>query len=190
VQHPSLEDCSAEGLWARRIAAAAPGRDREAEDCLCRSLAPRVRLYGLKYLRDPHAAADLAQEVLLLALQRLRQGSVREPQQIVSFVLGTCRQMVLDWQRGQRRHERILGTYADDFPLSAAAPVAVEIDGLRRCLEHLSERERAVLLMSFYDERPAQQVAAELATSAANIRVIRHRGIEHLRDCLGTAVDS
>ena len=49
----------------RRIAAAPGGGDVGAETELYRRLAPRVRLYGLKHLRDHHAAADLVQQVMI-----------------------------------------------------------------------------------------------------------------------------
>jgi RNA polymerase sigma-70 factor (ECF subfamily) len=39
----------------------AGGREAEAE--LFRRMAPRVRLYGLRHLRDEHAAEDLTQQV-------------------------------------------------------------------------------------------------------------------------------
>ena len=42
---------------ARRIASAAPATDAAAEAELCRRLAPRIRLYGLKHLRNEAAAA-------------------------------------------------------------------------------------------------------------------------------------
>ena len=48
--------------------------DSAAETELYRRLAPRVRLYGLRHLREPHAAADLVQQVLLMTLERLRAG--------------------------------------------------------------------------------------------------------------------
>ncbi len=37
------------------------GNDRDAETELFRRMAPRVRLYGLRHLRDEHAADDLTQ---------------------------------------------------------------------------------------------------------------------------------
>lgn len=55
---------------------------------------------------------------------------------------------------------------------------------LEQCLERLPERERAVLVMTFYDDRPAEEVGATLGLSAGNVRVIRHRGIERLRVCM------
>ena len=39
--------------------------------------------------------------------------------------------------------------------------------------------------MSFYDEQTAVDLAHVLTTSEANVRVIRHRAIRLLRDCMG-----
>src|SRR4029453_5657290 len=68
-----------DGALARRILAAAPETDAAAESELCRRFAPRIRLYGLRHLRSEAAAADLAQEVLIMTLRKLRAGAVREP---------------------------------------------------------------------------------------------------------------
>ena len=170
---------------ARRIASASPGAAEDAEAELYRRLAPRVRLYGMKHLRDRQAAADLAQEVLLTTLEQLRAGKLREPERLASFVFGICRLVVLNQRRTHARHERLLGAFGDDLPLAdpASAP-RLEQARLRHCLERLSERERAVLLLTFYDDRPARDVGVELGVSEGNVRVIRHRGLERLRACV------
>lgn len=170
---------------ARRIAAARPHIDHEAEAALCRRLAPRVRLYGLRHLRDAHAAADLVQQVLMMTLERLRSGAIRDTEQIVSFVLGTSRQLVIDLRRGLARRERLLQTYADDVPAAdPSAASTLDHARLRDCLERLAERDRSVLVLSFYDERSARAVGTELGLSEANVRVIRHRALQRLRDCV------
>ena len=185
MQFPDTEQENADGALARRIQQAAPGRDREAEALLYRNLAPRARLYGLRHLRDPEAAADLAQEVLLLAIRRLREGGMREPERIASFVLGACRQTIVDWRRKDRRRERNLLAYASELSdVTSLDAEPLNLDQLSRCMEGLPERDRAVLLMTFYDERPADQIATEMGTSAENVRVIRHRGIQRLRRCM------
>lgn len=174
---------------AARIMAAGAARDLQAEALLYQSLAPRIRLYGLKHLREPQAAADLVQEVMLMTLKRLGRGEIREPDRIASFVLGASRQCVLDIQRGTRRRDRILQTYRHDFPEvdeSGDSRLAAVLDTprLQHCLERLTERERTVILMTFYDESPAEAVARQLNISEPNVRVIRHRGIERLRRCV------
>ena len=70
-------------------------------------------------------------------------------------------------------------------PWEAAEPI--DTGRLKLCLAALPERERAVLLMTFYDDRPADAVATELELSAGNVRVIRHRGLERLRVCMTSA---
>ena len=176
---------SPEAQAALRIAAAAPGEAHEAESELYRLLAPRARRYGLRHLRDTHAAADLMQHVLALTIEQLRSGRLREPERVLSFVLGACRLTVMDQRRGERRREDLLQRHADAAPLDHAH-IAPRLDHLRvaDCLERLPERERTVLVMSFYDDQPSDAVGQQLDLSAGNVRVIRHRGIDKLRRCV------
>jgi RNA polymerase sigma-70 factor (ECF subfamily) len=55
---------------------AAGQRDAEAE--MCRRMAPRIRLYGLRHLRSGAAADDLVQQVLLKTIEALRAGRLRD----------------------------------------------------------------------------------------------------------------
>jgi RNA polymerase sigma-70 factor (ECF subfamily) len=180
-----------DGALARRIAeAGAAAPDSAAETELYRRLAPRVRLYGLRHLRDRHAAADLVQQVLLMTLERLRAGKVREPERIASFALGACRMTVLEMRRGTRRREALLETWggaAEAF--EAPEPLALDPDRLAGCLEALSERERSVVVLTFFADKQADEVGAELATSGGNVRVIRHRALARLRECMGAGED-
>ncbi len=52
-------------------------------------------------------------------------------------------------------------------------------------MQNLKERERAVVVMTFYDEQTGADVANFLGVSEANVRVIRHRAIHQLRECMG-----
>ena len=64
-----------DGDLARAVAGRGPGLAEAAEAELYRPLAPRVRLYGLRHLRDEDAARDLVQQVMLLAIEKLRGGA-------------------------------------------------------------------------------------------------------------------
>jgi len=162
------------------------GRDREAEAELFRRMAPRIRLYGLRHLRDEHASEDLTQQVLITTLEALRAGRLREPEKLVSFVLGTCRMTVLDLRRNSQRREGLLERFGADL-LAPVAPSMPRLDHeeLTRCLQNLKERERTVVVLTFYDEQTGADVAGFLGVSEANVRVIRHRAIHQLRDCMG-----
>lgn len=178
------EEGTSDAELALRVAAGGEGA-AAAETELCRRLAPRVRLYGLRHLRDSSAADDLVQEVLLLTLERLRAGRVREPERLVSFVLGACRLVVRNQRRGRRRRADLLDRHAGAFP-SHAEPdlLGFDLDRLRECLERLAERERAVLVETFYAELPSAVIAAGLGLTPDNVRTVRHRAFVRLRDCV------
>jgi RNA polymerase sigma-70 factor (ECF subfamily) len=57
-----------------------------AERELCIQLAPRIRLYGLRHLRDEAAAADLVQEALIILLEGVREGRIDDPAHVDRFV--------------------------------------------------------------------------------------------------------
>jgi len=178
----TLEDAA----LARRVAAAGARIDSTAETELYRRLAPRVRLYGLRHLRDPHAAHDLVQQVLLMTLERLRAGKLREPERITSFVLGMCRMVVLEIRRGSWRRETLLQTYGDTAEaIDVPEPLALDADKLAACLQTLAERERTVVVLAFFADKSGDEVAKELGLSAGNVRVIRHRALARLRSCMG-----
>ena len=179
-----------DGALARRIAEAGAAPDSAAETELYRRLGRRVRLYGLRHLRDRQAAADLVQQVLLITLERLRAGKLREPDRIASFMLGTSRMTVLEMRRGTRRREALLETWGDAAEaFEAPEPLALDPDRLAGCLEALSERERSVVVLSFFADKQADEVGAELSISGGNVRVIRHRALARLRECMGAGED-
>jgi DNA-directed RNA polymerase specialized sigma24 family protein len=95
---------STDGDLARAVAARASD-SIEAETELYRRFAPRVRLYGLRHLRREEDGRDLVQQVLLLTIEKLRDGLVRDTDRIASFILGVSRTMAKDlkrWSGGAR----------------------------------------------------------------------------------------
>lgn len=171
-----------DGALARRIT----GGAAEAEDQLYRRFAPRVRLYGLRHLGSEDAAGDLVQRVMAVAIEKLRAGEVREPDRVASFVLGTARMIARDIRRaGRRAAPTDALPEIEDHSIRAPEPLAAA--HLSRCLEALAERDRAVVVLTYFGDQSAAEIAAALALSAANVRVIRHRSIAQLRDCMGLA---
>jgi RNA polymerase sigma-70 factor (ECF subfamily) len=182
VQAPRpIEECSDGELASVVSEGGARTRDAEAE--LCRRFARRLRLYGLRHLRDETAADDLVQDVLSLMLRKLRAGEVREPGRIASFVLGSARMLSHAASRSQRREREPL----DERVLAATAPSPPDPfvkEQLHRALEELEERDRTVLLLTYYDAQDANEVASALGLTAGNVRVIRHRALARLRSRL------
>ena len=55
---------------------------------------------------------------------------------------------------------------------------------LENCLGRLGQRDRTVLVLAFYAERPAAVIGEALAMSPGAVRVARHRALARMRDCL------
>ncbi len=181
---PALDEVSDEVL-ARRIAGSAPGLADDEEAELYRRYAPRVRLYGRRHLRDDMAADDLAQDVLLRTFERLRAGEVRHLEAIGSFILGTSRLLAFSQRRLERRREALAARWLDATP-GAPAPSDSSLDAPRvaACLQALAERDRLVVMLTFHADRETARIAEDLGVSPGAVRVIRHRALARLRDCI------
>src|SRR4030095_3617535 len=113
-------------------------------------MGPRIRLYGLRHLRSASAADDLVQQVLLKMLEALRAGRLREPEKLAQFTLGTCRMTVVELRRTARRQELLFAAFESELiPGPAPAPQLGDAQ-LARCVRALEERERSVVVLTFY----------------------------------------
>jgi len=173
-----------DAMLADAIASAAAGAAHEEEAELYRRFAPRVRLYGLKHLRDAAAAQDLVQQVFVVTLERLRRGEVRNVESIGSFILGTSRMVVADLRRTTERRDRLTDAFADRTTSVAPAEEALDRARVENCLNLLFPRDRALLVLTFYAEKKAADIASDLQMAAGTVRVARHRALMRLRECV------
>lgn len=182
---PGLIEAVGDEVLARRIAEGPHGATDGEEAELYRRFAPRVRLYGRRHLQDAAAADDLVQEVLLCTIDRLRSGDVRQPEQIGSFILGTARTMVQAERRTTRRREALRARYTATTVGTAPASFAMlDVPRVTACLQALDERDRIVVMLTYYADREAPSIAADLGITPGAVRVIRHRAMGRLRECV------
>ncbi len=176
------DDSTEDAALARRITA---DRDATAEALLCQRLFPRIRAYGLRHLRDDAAASDLAQHVLVIVVEALRAGRVDDAERLSAFVMGTCRNTVLDWRKVDRRRAALLERFGPSLASVAdAEPSTVDTPKLIACLDKLAPRPRTILVLTYFSERGAEEIARELGMTLGNVRVARHRALGHLHECL------
>ena len=181
----------ADGVLARAVAAADSADAAAAETELYRRFVPRVRVFGLKHLGDRGAADDLTQQVMLVVIIRFRAGEVRDPDQIGSFVLGTCRMTSIGYKRSERRRAALHARFdARDESIDARDDLAVDCARIAPCLAAISERERTILLLSYYVEMPAPEIAAALGMTAGAVGMGRHRALASMRECIEARMTS
>jgi RNA polymerase sigma-70 factor, ECF subfamily len=182
LEHDAHVGIETDAVLARRATGCV---DREAEAELCRRFAPRIRLYGLKHLRDEDKARDLVQSVLATVIEMLRAGRVEDLERIDRFMLGTARNLSL---RMRQKDGRATPMAPEQLPEIAAAVSAgeahVDIEALMKCVGRLEQRAQTVLHLSFYRDKQADEIATVLETTPGNVRVMRYRALAQLRDCL------
>jgi RNA polymerase sigma-70 factor (ECF subfamily) len=157
----------------------------DTEHEICSRFAGRIRAYGLRHLRDPAAAADLVQLVLLAVLTALRERRVEDPERLDAYVHGTCRNAVMDMRRSDARQRRV-AQQASAGLAEGYEPAWPSVDRgrLEDCLRGLEARDRAVVLATFVEDRDADEIGAQMKLSAGNVRVIRHRALARLQACV------
>jgi RNA polymerase sigma-70 factor (ECF subfamily) len=162
------------------------GQDgRAAEDALCKRFAARIRLYGLRHLGDGSAAADLVQVVLVRVLEALRAGRVENVDNLPAYVLGTCRFAAYDLRRAELRQRAIeAGSVALATDVQPPATSGSDVVRLIGCLQHLGARESQIVRMTFMEDKSADEIAARMQLSSGNVRVLRHRALARLHECV------
>lgn len=161
--------------------------ERQAEEALCARFAPAVRAFARRRLRGTDAVEEFAQDVLLLMVEALREGRVEQVERFGGFVLGICRNLASDRARQRERRKHLWQTYG--APLQAISAEAseresYEIAHLEDCLSQLSKRAREVVRLGYVEARGHEEVAAALEISPQNARVLRHRTLASLRECM------
>jgi RNA polymerase sigma-70 factor (sigma-E family) len=134
--------------------------------------------YGYVLTGNPHDAADLAQE----ALARLGAAwsRVRRKDDPEGFVRRTMARLHIN--RGRRlRRERLVGDLPDPGYADPALDRAEGDAGLWRALDELPRRQRAVLVLRYYEDYSDEEIAALLGISRGTVRSQASRALDKLR---------
>jgi RNA polymerase sigma-70 factor (ECF subfamily) len=155
----------------------------------------RVCVMAARRLRDPSAAQDVAQETIRRVVDAMRNGRIENPAALPAFVFQTARHICLHSYRSEGREERALarmgaeGDTADDVPNALGALISAEDRlAVRGALARLTEPERALLAMLYFEGLATDVVAATLGVTGGTLRVRKHRALAHLAELLGREV--
>ncbi len=138
--------------------------------------------YAYVLTGNPHDAADLAQE----ALTRLRDAwpRVRRKSDAHGYARTTMARLhVSIWRRRRREHlteEPPERTWEAVFP-------SEEDQGLWQELAALPRRQRAVLVLRYYEQLADAEIAEVLRISQGTVRSQASRGLDKLRSSLSTS---
>ncbi len=139
--------------------------------------------YATLLCGDPEDGADLVQDALVATFGRLRNGHGVEKAEayVRRAILNRC----LDQWRGRGRWRRVahLAAEPDSVPAGdGAVDTRLEV---RRALARLSPRERACVVLRYYEDLTVDRVAATLGISSGAVKRYLSDGLAKLGDVLG-----
>lgn len=157
-----------------------------AEDELIRAFSKRVSLMVLARTRDPEAARELTQEVLLAVLQALRSGQMKEPEKLSAFVYGTARNLVSNYFRARGQQLRAESLSLD---LLIAQPTddrehTERMNLVHRAMERLNAIDRKILLMTLVEGLKSGEIASQLNLTPEVVRQRKSRAVKKVIECV------
>ncbi|MET8229385.1 SigE family RNA polymerase sigma factor [Micromonospora sp. NPDC005298] len=143
-------------------------------------LAPLLR-YAVMLTGDPHQAQDLVQETMVrVQLNWRRVVRADSPERYVRRMLTN---QYVDWKRGSwMRRVLLRGEPDESVPASADhAQSAVDRDQIWSWLSRLPRRQRATLVLRYYEDLPDAEIAEILGCAVGTVRSSISRALATLR---------
>ena len=154
--------------------------DRSAEEELVRLFSGRVTALVLARTRDREIAPDLTQDVMLAVVLALRDGHLREPERLASFVCGTARNVINNYLRTRSRQPR-------EDPIDHGFDLASMPDELenteraclvRQALGALDRTDRKILSLTLVGGLKPGEIAQRLGLTSEVVRARKSRAIK------------
>jgi len=128
---------------------------------------------------------DIRQETFLRVFQALRRDGIRQPERIGAFVNSVCNNVVLEFGRTGSRL-----AYMEETPDPPDRGADSERDlieresreQVRKLLEKMSAKNKRLLTAVVLEERPADEVCAELGIDRNYLRVLLFRARTQLKE--------
>lgn len=172
---------------ARRLLTAIAGGDDSAMEEFYRLYEKDVYAFVRFRLDDPHAAADIVNEVMLVVWRTA--GRFKGGSKVRTWLLGIANNKALDVlrRRGKRSHEEL-----DEEKLPETSPASGERvvaaaqhrRYVRTCLEGLSDQHRQVVHLAFFEELSYGEIADIVDCPAGTVKTRMYHARISLKRCL------
>lgn len=171
--------------WLGRITAG----EADAEAEMVRRYKDGIAVIISGIVHNESLAEDLSQETFKIALEKIRDGDVREPERLSGFICGVARNLAIDAVRRMRRlasqeevdsAEQIRDSQPDQFEQLWRKERA-EI--MRRTISELKvERDREVLFRYYIAEEDKDQVCAALGLTSQQFNSVIFRALKRYKE--------
>ena len=135
---------------------------------------------------NPERAEDAVAEAFVRVYRQMRRAEIRNPRAyirraVVNEVNSRFRRLALERREASKRSGDQRGTRGADDVLADA-------DQMFTALRQLSDRQRTVVVLRFYEDLPEKAIAEAMGVSVGTVKSTLSRGMERLRAVLGSEV--
>ena len=156
--------------------------DESGVESLYAQLASGVR--GRLRSIDPQTVEDRLHEIVVVILETIQSGELRDPRRLMGFVRTVTRRAVSAEIRRAIQQRRFLVTSktCESVPVRAASPEALvaisqQVDQVLGFLSRLKPRDRAILILFYLKERSPEDICRELKLSPTQFRLCKSRAL-------------
>ncbi len=169
--------------WSEVVAEIRNGDERHVEALYgAVSLVARIQLLQRV---DRQAVDDYVQEVLIIVLQAIRSGDLRDPSCLMGFVRTVARRQVgLHIRDAVARRGRLISVESSTPPAASSrewpdARLAWEekVLAVQRILANLSPRDREILIRFYFEEQDSRHICREMHLTATQFRLYKSRAL-------------
>ena len=156
--------------------------DREAESELYGRFVPGIRVILGRRLQNFAQAEELAQEVIIVVLKRLRTHPLQDPSRLPAFVAQTARNLAIAERRTERRRRTDTGAEGmDEVPDGKHDQASIAEGGssaaaVRAMLKELkSTRDRLLLVRYYLQDEDKATICRDLGLSESTFNLVLFR---------------
>ena len=169
--------------------------DRHAEAELVERYGRGVMMILRRAARNAAVSDDLYQDTFRIALEKVRQGDLREADKLSAFICSVARNLVIEYFRRSVSHERLTEIAEADRP-HYSAPNQLEAllqqekaAVVRQVLDELpTDRDRQLLFRFYIAEDEKEGICADLGLTSLHFNRVLHRARERYKELYETAV--
>ena len=153
------------------------------------SSAPELRP-GCRSTRNAAVSDDLYQDTFRIALEKVRQGDLRDSEKLAAFICSVARNLVIEYFRRTARQENLTEIAEAERPLHSAPPNPLDAvlqkekaAIVRQVINELpTDRDRQVLFRFYVVEDEKDRICADLGLSSLHFNRVLHRARERYRE--------
>lgn len=164
--------------------------DLDAEAQLYQLLQSRIlrMLIG----RCPGHAEDLLQETWIRVAQAIRSNALQNAECLIGYAVIVARRLVSDHYRRARKPTAKVVSISEAVRVPDPNPDVLDdllkretLQGVMNGLAQLSDTDRELILMFYFEDQPADEIALALGMNPDQLRLRRWRAMKKLRVLMG-----